>query len=151
MAQANIDAEQWLPAHLSALKSLWTDQLAAGKMPAEIFFCDAVMKPWQNNTAFIARDEGGRYYVERSGLGLIRRTGREASGSYIDMLAHDIASTLIDGLSQCYARATPYIMRTRIAFGESTGDHIDLILPAELTPNDVRHFVFSSYELSSAF
>lgn len=151
MVQADNNAEQWLPAQLSALKSLWTDQLAAGNMPAEIFFCDAVMKPWKNCIAYIEREKNGRFLVHNCGSGLIRRFGREASGSYTDMLARDISDALSYGLERCVQTTAPYAARVQVLLGDRISDHIDLILPVELKKKPATHLVFASYELSSPF
>ncbi len=133
-----------LPPQLDALLAFWREKTAGG-FPKESDFDDGAMAPWRGNFALIDCEVGNGFRFRRCGAGLIRRLGREATGSTVETLAGDVAAELHASLTRCAAGSVPVTARASVAMGRrSRICYVDLVLPLAGADGRTATLLFSS-------
>jgi hypothetical protein len=137
-----------LPPQLDALLSLWRKKIASG-LPQEKDFDEETTAPWRGNFALIDCEGEDDFRFRRCGAGLIRRLGREATGSMAKALAGDVAAELHASLMRCVAEGVPVTARASVAMGRrSRICYVDLVLPLAGANGRAATLLFSSCKVA---
>ena len=135
-----------LPPKLESLLSYWLQKCDGRAMPARADLPTAELQPWMGHLALIDVAEEPNFHIRICGTNLIRRFGREATGTGVNELADDIARQIKSILRVTIKAGAPIVAVSPIEFGRSTVFYYEVALPLAGPGGRVAAVLLGSYQ-----
>jgi len=103
------------------------------------------LQPWLGHLATIEVGPEERFRVCQSGIHLIRRFGREATGQEVGELAGDIKRQLRAILMATIQGGVPVVAHSAVPLGRATYWHCEVALPLASAAGTMTTILFCSY------
>jgi len=103
------------------------------------------LRPWLGHLAIVEVGPEDHFHLRLSGIHLIRRFGREATGHEVGELAADIKRQLRAILMATIQGGVPVVAHSAVPLGRATYWHCEVALPLAGATGAMTTILFCSY------